>query len=242
MSEATKRLRRKDLREPDEFFTLTGRALDWSQQNARLLTGIGVAIALVVVIAGIWSWVQQSRQARAARDFYAADELFRREQWEQAETGFDELADDLPSTPYGRLARLYAGRAALRLGKNAEAAAHLREFLASPVDDVAIEQLARINLGSALLAQNEVEPAKAELTKARDLAGPAKGEATLELARAEEAAGQKDRALELYQSYLSDDPAAVARDLARARILALGGTPPALPAPAMPGQPQIMVQ
>jgi predicted negative regulator of RcsB-dependent stress response len=242
MSEATKRLRRKDLREPDEFLTLTGRLVDWSRQNAQMLAIAGGALVVLVIVLGVWSWVQQSRQTRASRAFYAADELYRREQWQEAESSFELLASDLPGTPYGRLARLYAGRAALRAGRNAEAVESLRQFLANPIDDRAMEQLARMNLGSALVAQGDVEGGRGELERALAIDGPARGEVTIELARAEESAGNRERALELYQSYLADDPNAVARDLARARILALGGTPPALPAAVVPGAPQITVQ
>ncbi|HZR83234.1 MAG TPA: tetratricopeptide repeat protein [Candidatus Binatia bacterium] len=244
MSEATKRLRRKDLRQPDEFVTLTGQVAEWARENSRAVAIAASAVAVLLIAFGLWSWVAQSRAARAARDFYAADELFKRDQWDQAEKGFVELADALPSTPYGRLARLYAGRAALRGGRSAEAVGHLQAFLASPVSDPAIEQLARMNLGVALAAQGQLDTARQELSRAVEMDGPARGESILELARVEEAAGQNDKALEDYQRYLSDDPNAVARDLARTRILALGGTPPAVAPPSFPGggAPQIAVQ
>lgn len=243
MSEATKRLRRKDLREPDEFMTLTGRAIDWSRDNVRVVVGVAGALGVLLVIAGIWGWVHQSREARSAREFYAAQELFKRGQWAPAEKGFDELADSLPGTSYGRLARLYAGRSALRDGRAAEAIVSLREFLSQPIDDPAVEQLAHMNLGIALASQSELDAAREQLTKAQDMDGPARGEATLALARVEEEAGRKDEALQLYQKYLNDDPEAVARDLARARIIALGGTPPALPQRMPAGMPpQISVE
>lgn len=242
MSEATKRISRKDLRTPDEFVTMTGRVLDWARANSTLVGGLVLGFTGLVLLAGVWTWISSSREERAAREFYAGAELFKQEQWGPAEASFDELADDLPGTAYGRLARLYAARAALRGGKPAEAATRLREFLASPMDDLAIKQLAHMNLGTALAEQGDLDAARGELNTALGIEGPAAGEVTLELARVEDLAGQKDKALELYQRYLSDDPNAVARDLARARIVALGGTPPVLP-PSFPGQPpQISVQ
>lgn len=242
MSEATKRLRRKDLREPDEFFTVTGRVLDWSKKNTPIVAGIGIAAAVVLLAIGIWTWVTQSRIARSSRDFYAANELFKRSQWDAAEKSFADLSNDLPSTPYGRLAKLYAGRAALRANKNAEAANYLTEFLANPPPDQALEQMARINLGAALAGQGQADGARDQLTRAVDINGPARGEAILALAHLEDEAGATQKAIDLYQRYLTDEPDGVAHDLARARILALGGTPPA-PAPRMaPNAPQIMVQ
>jgi predicted negative regulator of RcsB-dependent stress response len=243
MSEATKRFRRKDLRSPDEFVTLTNRVVKWSRENTRLAVGAGIGLGLVVVVATAWSWIATARAERAAREFYAADELFRRDQWDAAETAFDALAEDLPGTTYGRLGRLYAGRAAQRGGDPTEAERHFREFLARPVSDTALVQLAHMNLGAVLAAQNQLDAARDELNLALAMDGPARDEVTLELARVEEVAGRNDQALELYQRYLVDEPNGVARDLARARILALGGTPPALP-PTFPGgrAPSIAIQ
>lgn len=241
MSDATKKIRRRDLhlRDPDEFITLTGRAVDWARANQRLVTAAGGAVLAVVLLAGAWSWIRQARQARAARQFYAASELFRREQWDAAEKDFAEIAGSLGRTPYGRLAGAYAGRAALRAGRSADAATYLEDYLRDPAPDVAVEQLARISLAAALEAQGNVEGARSSLERALALAGPARGEATLELARVEEAAGAKEKALELYQRYLSDQPDGVARDLARARLVALGGTPPAEPS-RLPMAPPIL--
>ncbi len=243
MSEATKRLRRKDLRQPDEFVTLTGQALDWARAHSQIVVVGGAVLAGVVILAGALSWYQQARAERAARAFYAASELFKRDQWEAAEKSYAELAEGLGSTAYGRLALVYAGRAALRAGRPAEAATYLRDYLRAPVDDLALEQLARINLGGALEATGDHGGAREQLEAAIAIDGPARGEATLDLARIEEASGAKEKALELYQRYLADNPAAVARDLARARIVALGGTPPPA-APAFPGgiPPQLRLQ
>lgn len=242
MSEATKRLRRKDLREPDEFFTLTGRALDWARKNRQLAIGLSAGLALIVIAVGAVTWWRQWREERAAREFYGASELFRREQWDAAEKSFADLAASLGGTPYGRIACVYAGRAALRAGRNTDAAQYFEEYLRSPVPDAAVEQLAHLNLGIARAAAGDPEAARREVEAAMVISGPAKGEATLELARLEEAAGARDRALELYQRYLEDQPDGVARDLARARVVALGGTPPAAPA-GFPGSiPPISLQ
>ena len=163
MSE-TKKLRRKDLHlgEPDEFVTLTSRIVEWSKQNQSTVMAIAAVLTgLLLGIAG-WQWLQQSRAARSTTDFYAANELFRREQWPAAAKSFDELAASYPGTAYGRIARLYAGRAGLRAGKPAEAISRLQEFLSSPVPDPALEQLAHVNLALALGSQGQGDAALAE--------------------------------------------------------------------------------
>lgn len=118
----------------------------------------------------------------------------------------------------------------------------MNDFLAQPVSDSALEQLARVNLSAALTAQGQHEQAIAEASRAVDSAGPAVGEALVALARAQEASGAKDKAIETYLRYLKDEPEGTVRDYARARILALGGTPPPEEKKPLTNLPQIQVQ
>ena len=242
MSE-TKKLRRKDLhlKEPDEFVTTTGRAVEWARGNQSTVTAATAALAALLLALAGWQWLRQSRIERSTQEFYAASELFRREQWDAAGKSFEELASGLPGTPYGQVARLYAGRAALRAGKAGDAASMLQAFLASPLSDPALEQLARVNLATALSQQGQNEQALAEATKAVEASGPALGEALITLSRVQEAMGSKDKAIETLLRYLKDEPEGTVRDYARTRILALGGTPPAEDAKPV-NLPQIQVQ
>ena len=239
----TKKISRKDLHlnQPDEFVTTTGRAMEWAKQNQSAVTAAAAAVTAALLAFAGWQWLQQSRIARSAQEFYAANELFRREQWDAAGKSFDDLAASLPGTPYGHVARLYAGRAALRAGKPAVAVTRLTEFLANPSSDVALEQLARVNLSAAFSAQGQNDQAVAEATRAVDVSGPALGEALIALARAQETSGAKDKALETYLRYLKDEPEGTVRDYARMRITALGGTPPEEEKKPM-SLPQIQVQ
>jgi hypothetical protein len=236
MSEATKRLRRKDLRAPDEFVTTTGEIVEWARKNTQIVAIAGGALLAALLIVGGVRWFIHSRDERATRDFYAADELFKRQQWDEASKSFAALAENLGGTAYGKLARLYVGRAALRAGKNAEAVTAIQEFLQDPIGGPSIEQLARLNLASALAGNGDAAGARDQWAKALELDGPAKGEALIDLAQSEDKAGNKDKALELYQRYLQDEPEGTGRDLARTRIVALGGTPPAAPS-GFPGLP-----
>jgi hypothetical protein len=127
----TKKLRHKDLKQPDEFISLSGQVVEWARKNALAVqVGVGAAVLLLLTIAGA-RWYMQSRDQAAARDFYGASELFKREQWDAAQQDFAELAKSYGSTPYGTLAKLYAGRAALNAQKPADAVPPLTEFVAA---------------------------------------------------------------------------------------------------------------
>jgi len=146
----TKRLTRKELRGPDEFQTLTTQAIEWAQGHGRTVwITVGAAAAIAIAIAVVLG-ITQSREARAAKEFYGASELYKREQWSEALTSFSSIADSLGSTTYGRLSRLYAARAARRAGEAPRAVELYRSYLAAPAESVAVEQLARLDLGIAL--------------------------------------------------------------------------------------------
>lgn len=228
MSARVKRPTAKELKQPDEFVTATGKVVEWGRENPDTVKygAIGFVALLLVII--VVSWWSGSRDASANQQFYTAIELYKAQQWQEAYDGFSALADDLGGTDYGHLGSLYAARAALKLDQVDDAIRFYNSYLGGSIT-VPLEQLARMNLGRALAKKGDDAAAREELEKALALAGPAKAEVTIALARVEEAGGESDRAIELYTNYLEDNPQGPAQDLARARILALGGTPPAAP-------------
>lgn len=62
------RLRRKDIKRPDEFFTLTGRALTWVRQHQQLATWGGVGLLACLVAVGVASAYRGARQRDANAD------------------------------------------------------------------------------------------------------------------------------------------------------------------------------
>jgi len=224
----TKKLHRKELRQPDEFVSLTRSAVDWASKHTQVVQiGIAVTVGVLLVIGGV-RWYYQSRDATASRQFYGADELFKRQQWEPAQQSFADLAKAYGSTPYGNLARLYAGRAALNANHPGDAVPFLTEFVTAP-PSVALEQIGRIALARALEATSNTGGAREQLGRAIELDGPLRPEAMIGLARIEEADGSKDKAIELYQKYLADDPGGAAAGLAKMRLAGLGVAPPPSP-------------
>jgi hypothetical protein len=223
-----KKLRHKDLKQPDEFISLSTRAINWAQHNQKTVAiAVGAAIAVVLLAAGI-RWYVQSRAETAARQFYGASELFKREQWDQAQKDFTSLASSYGGTPYGNLAKLYAGRAALNANKPGEAVPFLTEFVAA-APTPAFEQIGRVALARALADTSNTSGAREQLDRAVLLDGPLGPEARVQLARIEEESGSKEKAIELYKQYLTDEPDGAAAAQVRMRLTALGVAPPAAP-------------
>jgi hypothetical protein len=244
MTERAKRISRKELRQPDEFISTSRRVAEWGRDNPTYVTWGAAGLLAVLLIAGGASWWMESRARRANQQFYGAIELYRAEQWNEAYDGFSTLADDLGGTDYGKLARIYAARSAAKVDKPAEAISFYEGFLANGPHTAALEQLARFEMAAVLRKTGDVDRARAELDKAHALEGPIRPEVTFALAKVADESGEKDRALELYGRYVEEAQQGPDRELARSRIVALGGTPPApeMPQGFPPGMNPLQVQ
>src|SRR5262245_14115594 len=116
MPQHTKRIkiRRKDLRQPDEFETLTGQALSWAEENVRLLAGVAGAVVAVAAIVLLVNRVTASRNESAAEAFRRAKVTFDAGKFAESATAFASTAGDYPRAPFGKLAVLYQAHALAR--------------------------------------------------------------------------------------------------------------------------------
>jgi hypothetical protein len=224
------KVRRKDLRKPDEFETLTGQALDWADEHRTLVGGIAVAVALVALLwLGVGRW-RASRNEAAGIAFRAAHTTFTAGKFGEAAPAFAELAETYPSTPFGRLARLYRAHALARQGDGAGAVIAYQEFLASTPGSDYLRQEALTGLGHAKEVTGDATAALEAYTEAGNLAGPYRTEALLGAARLHEAGGHGDKAREIYASLAKEAPDAETRALLASKLPA--GSVPASSAPA----------
>src|SRR5436309_689295 len=211
------KIRRKDLRKPDEFETLTGQAVAWADEHRPVVYGV-LAVA-VVVLAGslaIGRW-RASRNDAAAVAFRSAQESFDEGKFQEAAQGFAYVVERYPGAPFGRLAVLYRAHALARQGDQAAAATAYGEYLASAADTEYLRQEALVGLARAKEATGDTAGALDAYTQAGALRGPYRDDALLSAARLEEAAGHADQARVIYSGLLkAADPEAQA--LAAAKV------------------------
>jgi len=223
----SQRITRKDLRQPDEFLTLSRRAGAWVGENrTAVLTAAGaVVVVLVAVIA--YRAIGASREAGAARAYYAAQALATGQKYEEAAKAFREVVDGYGGTEHAALARLQEANALLQAGRPAEAAVAYERFLDAGAPADYLRQLAQTRLAYTAEARGESAAALAAYAAATDTAELFAGDALLGEARAAEALGDTAKARTLYERYLEKYPASDRSAVASARLVALGGTPPA---------------
>jgi len=203
------KVRRKDLRKPDEFETLTGQAVDWAQAHRPIVAGVVIgALAVAVIALGIARW-RSSRDEAADAAFNLAHVSFAAGTFADAARAFEDVAQTYPRAPFGRLAGLYRAHALAHSGDAAGGATAYAEYLASSPDSDYLRQEALAGLGHAKEATGDAAGALDAYTQAAALAGPYRTDALLAAARLHDASGQPDKAREIYTSLLKDasDPA-----------------------------------
>ena len=228
------RFRRKELRQPDEFETLTARGLAWVQERqqlalALLAGGVGVAILALIV-----SRVGAARTAAAGEAFRSAYATFEGGKFSDAEQAFAGVARDYGRTPFGKLAALYRGHAFARQSDPTSAVTAYGEYLTTSPESY-LRQEALVGLGHAKEASGDAPGALTAYTEAGTLDGPFRTDALLSTGRLHEADGHQDQAREIYQGLVKDTTDPDLRALLQAK-LPPGSQVPA-DAPAAPPTP-----
>ncbi|GAB6095798.1 hypothetical protein JCM14469_20510 [Desulfatiferula olefinivorans] len=219
--------RKKELNEPDEFITMSNKALEYARQNRSTIIGVVAgAVVLVIMIAG-FQYYSQNRESRAfAR--YAEDMTW----YETAREGSDgkpsleeigRRADaflkDFSGTAAAMPAR--ARYAAMYYDeKDYAASAQLYEALLSDVDhDPALKNITLCALAQCYQAMKEHDRAIARYEDILDGADAIKKDEALfhlGLLYAEKGDGQKSR--DAFERLVTDFADSMYVDVARERI------------------------
>jgi predicted negative regulator of RcsB-dependent stress response len=200
------KIRRKDLRKPDEFETLTGEGIAWAQKHqAKFIVGVvGVLVVGVAVLLVVRS--RSARNQEASIQFQQAAAQLDSGSAAVAATQFQNLEQSASSTPFGQLAGLYRGHALLKQGDGAGAANAYTQYLRTASAPDYLRQQALVGLGNAKQLGNDTSGAHDAYLQAEKLDGPAKDEAALGVARMLEAQGQTDQARAIYARLAKEAP------------------------------------
>jgi tetratricopeptide (TPR) repeat protein len=200
------RIRRKDIRQPDEFATLTTQTASWMREHQGLIAGAVAAVAALGLVMLLVSRSRAGRAELASIDFRVAHDAFQGGKYPEAAAGFAALAEKLPGTPFGRLARLYRAHALARQGDAAAAATAYGEYLATDPDPAYLRQEALTGLARAKEAAGDTAGALEAYNEAATLDGPFLTDAALAAARLHEAAGRADEARTIYLRLVKEAP------------------------------------
>ena len=187
---------RKQLKRPDEFQVVAGRAMAWMAAHQRLVLGVVAAVVAVVLTAwGVSAW-RDARESKASAELAEALELLSRpvagdgqaqageqqtfpnkEEREKAVvSALEKVRSDHGSTAAGQTALAELGFHKLKSGDAAAAQKDLEEFLARARKDHPLRPFAQEALGYAFEAQGKLDEARAAFEKLREMGVPARAD------------------------------------------------------------------
>src|SRR5260370_20358906 len=229
-----RKLRRKALRQPDEFITFFENLRSYLLDNlVRVIIGACAAIALAAIGVGVYFYTQY-RDRMVADQFYEAITALDHKEYKTAETDFSKLVEDHPHASLGRLARFYLAGCYMAEKEPAKARDALNQYLTGD-DRPTFKSLALLQLGVAYEDLGQFQQAHQTYSEAAILPGPQKMRAELAAARMLVREGHKDAAIAAYRQFLKDNPFAEERTDVFVALAELGVQPeaPTANAPAV---------
>ena len=204
----TRKLTRKELRQPDRFQVATEQALEYYQSHKNLV--FAVVAALVLLGVGIWGWqiFKERQNIAAAQEFTTATELYQAEKYREALTHFDKVQQYRWSI-YAGLAHLYQANSYINLGEIDKALNSAQRAVTASRPNTLYRQLALMALANAAEQKNDCRQAIESYNEAHKIAAAQQSEALLGKARCLEKTGQAAAALAAYKEYVKDQPGSI---------------------------------
>lgn len=250
---ATRKELSRELKQPDEFQVIAGKAMDWLIAHQRLLfLVLGAAVAAVLLAWGA-AYYMNNRESKAGAQLAAALEIAQRPvvgegvpqtgeqpfatkdaraQALQAE--LEKVRTEAKGTAASRTAALELGYAKLRAGDAANAIPLLQEFTSGAATNHPLKALALEALGYAQEATGKLDDARATFASLASAGAPER--AAYQSGRLALVEGKKDEARKTLTDVAKDyakDPVALEANL-RLELMSLPPAPPpgSVPAPA----------
>lgn len=205
MATASRRITRKQLRQPDKFQVASESALEYIQAHKALV--FSAAAAAVVIIAIVWGWqIFKARQdVAASHEFTKALTLYQSEKYRDAIAAF-ETVKTFRWSRYAVLAHLYLANSYLATKEIDKAISAAQRSLTATRPNTLYRQIALFALASAEEQKNQCQAAVEHYNEAQKINGALQANAALAKARCAEQLGDIKTAIATYKEYLKENP------------------------------------
>jgi|SRR5579875_1346728 tetratricopeptide (TPR) repeat protein len=227
------KIRRKDLKQPDEFMTVAYSVEDFIEHHlSKVITGAITVLAVALALFLIYQHVASVRR-RTAEQFYGGFSALNAKNYKAAEQKFQTLIAQHPSSKAAALARYYLGLAYFNSGDLTRARQALEEYTQGEGPQ-SFRELALMDLGVVYEQSGEYGKAGEAYRQAAALNGPEANNARVAVARVLQLQGKREAAISAYEDFLKANPYAPQRDTVVQALADLGVSVPALAGAAAP--------
>lgn len=235
---ATKKITRKEIKQPDEFITLSTRGFEFARKHTRELV-IGIACALLVGLA-FWAWsiYSDKREVKASNMLLQAQTLLQPnpDETEAAQTATSEgrpdseaagkaiallqdVVDNYRHTEANGLARILLGEQDYKEGNYDAAIATYEGYLKKTGRKPELTAMAQEGVAYSYEAKGDFSQALSYYEKlSRTTLATAQGWGYLGMARCYEKLGELQKAVDAYRALLTEYPQHPKAAEARANI------------------------
>jgi tetratricopeptide (TPR) repeat protein len=213
---ADKHIDRKQLlKEPDEFFTTTGRVLEWVKAHTKeTIYGLCAILGALIIISG-YRYFDVKRAASASDLLGKTLNTYQIETAKsdavqalgKVEADFKRLISDYSGQPAGRLGLIYYAHAGLAARQSDTAIDLYQRAMGHFGGDPSLTNILSLGLGAAYEQKGDTAAAIVQYEKIAQGASQAnKPDALFRLGRLYKAAGQKDKSVEAFKRLSNEFP------------------------------------
>jgi predicted negative regulator of RcsB-dependent stress response len=203
MASTSRRLTRKELRQPDWFQTVTEDAFEFYQRQ-RFAVYLGLAVVILLLL-GIWGWAvfKERQDSMAAQEFGHAMTQYHAGKYREAIAGLEKVQTYRWSR-YANLAHLYEANSYLALNDFTKATNAAQRFIVGTDQNSLMHQIGLLTLADIEERQSQCKEAIKNYTEAAKIKGAFTDRAILGEARCAVQMGDVKGGIAAYRQLLKD--------------------------------------
>lgn len=205
MATTSRRLSRKELRQPDWFQTVTENAFEFYQRQ-RVAVYLGIAVFILLLL-GIWGWgvFKERQDSMAAQEFGQAMNQYHAGKYREAVAGLGKVQNYRWSR-YANLAHLYEANSYLALNDFTKATNAAQRFIVGTDQNSLMRQIGLLTLADVEERQSQCKEAIKNYSEAGKIKAAFTERAFLGEARCAVQMGDVKGGLAAYRQLLKDQP------------------------------------
>lgn len=205
MATASRRITRKQLRQPDKFQVVSDQALEYFAAHKILVFAAAGAVILFALAFWGWQSFKERQNVAASHEFTRALALYQADKYGEAIPAFEKVQTYRWSR-YAVLAHLYLANSYLATNQLDKALNAAERSVVATKPESLYRQIALVTLGETEEQMKRCKPAIEHFSEAQKIPSALDSRATLGKARCAEALGDSQTALQAYKDYLKDNP------------------------------------